>query len=77
MVEDGTIFKIEYITKFNILKINTEIQEDLVNDDVPMKILYQQEPTKKSHDKNLIIKRDKILESNQATKIRQSSFKKA
>ena len=77
MVEDGTIFKIEYITRFNILKINTEIQEDLVNDDVPMKILNQQGPTKKSHDKNLIIKRDKILESNQATKIRQSSFKKA
>ena len=77
MVEDGIIFKIEYITRFNILKINTEIQEDLVNDDVPMKILNQQKPSKQSPNKNLIIKRDKILESNQATKKRQSSFRKA
>ena len=38
MIEDGLIFKIEYITRFNILKINTEIQEGLMNDDVTIKI---------------------------------------
>ena len=37
MVEDEKIFKIEYITRFNILKIKTEIQEDLAND-VPIEI---------------------------------------
>ena len=32
IVEDGKIFKIEYNTRFNILKINIVIQEDLMND---------------------------------------------
>jgi hypothetical protein len=32
IVENGKIFKIEYNARFNILKINIGIQEDLMND---------------------------------------------
>ena len=53
MIEDGLIFKIEYITRFNILKINTEIQEGLMNDDVTIKIEYRENRPNHSLENNL------------------------